>query len=231
MTDQDKSQVRNAATVIVLRDRMTTPRILMGQRGAKAAFMPNKFVFPGGAVDVGDHDVPLATPLAAPNDTRLAEDGETALVPALAAAAIRELFEETGQILGHPGDWHKPPADWVQFAATGHLPHAAPLQFVFRALTPPGRPRRFDARFFLIDADELASDPDDFGRASDELSHLQWVSLEDVRGFDMPFITEVVLAEIAARVTDRSPPASVPYFKNDDEESLFLRLRGHTMPD
>ncbi|APX11919.1 NUDIX hydrolase [Tateyamaria omphalii] len=231
MTDIDKTQVRNAATVIVLRDRFTSPRILMGQRGAKAAFMPNKFVFPGGAVDAGDHTVPLASPLTSPNDVRLAEDGGAQLVPALAAAAIRELFEETGQILGQSSTWHDAPPDWSHFAATGHRPHAAPLQFVFRALTPPGRPRRFDARFFLIDADDLASEPDDFSRASDELSHLQWVSLEDVRGIDMPFITEVVLAEIAARVTDRTPPDSVPYFKNNDEESLFLRLRGHPLQD
>lgn len=50
----DKSAIRNAATVIVLRNRHDDPSILMGQRGAKAAFMPNKFVFPGGAVDAGD---------------------------------------------------------------------------------------------------------------------------------------------------------------------------------
>ena len=104
------------------------------------------------------------------------------------------------------------------------------MQFVFRALTPPGRPRRFDARFFLVDADALASDPDDFDAASDELSHLQWIPLTEVRTFDMPFITEVVLSEIAARVGDRTPPASVPFFKNNDEESLFLRLRGTPMP-
>ena len=231
MTNIDKTQVRNAATVIVLRDRFTPPRILMGQRGAKAAFMPNKFVFPGGAVDAEDHAVPLASGLASPNDTRLAEDADAQLVPALAAAAIRELFEETGQILGQSAPWPDAPPDWTQFAATGHRPHAAPLQFVFRAQTPPGRPRRFDARFFLIDADDLASDLDDFSRASDELSHLQWIGLDDVRGFDMPFITEVVLAEIAARATDRTPPASVPYFKNDEEESLFLRLRGYPLPD
>ena len=227
----DKSQVRDASTVIVLRDRATTPRILMGQRGARAVFMPNKFVFPGGAVDTADHTVPLATPVGDPNAARLADDSPPGLAPALVAAAIRELFAETGQVLGTPGQWPAPPPDWHGFAATGHLPHAAPLQFVFRALTPPGRPRRFDARFFLIDADDLASDPDDFTAASDELSHLQWVALDAVRGFDMPFITEVVLSEIAARVHDRAAPASVPYFKNNDEESLFLRLRGTEIRD
>ncbi|WP_299282901.1 NUDIX hydrolase [uncultured Tateyamaria sp.] len=225
----DKTQVRDASTVIVLRDRATSPRILMGQRGAKAVFMPGKFVFPGGAVDAGDHAIPLSSTLSAPNDQRLREESAADIGPALAVAAIRELFEETGQVLGRPGTWDAPPPDWEGFAATGHLPHAAPLQFVFRALTPPGRPRRFDARFFLIDAGDLASDPDDFSAASDELSHLQWVALEDMRRFDMPFITEVVLSEISARLTDPAPPASVPYFKNDDEESLFLRLRGTVM--
>ncbi|WP_299154776.1 NUDIX hydrolase [uncultured Tateyamaria sp.] len=227
----DKTQVRDASTVIVLRDRATTPRILMGQRGAHAVFMPGKFVFPGGAVDAGDHAVPLRSALSPPNDQRLRDDSAPDLGPALAVAAIRELFEETGQVLGLPGAWDAPPTDWAGFAATGHLPHAAPLQFVFRALTPPGRPRRFDARFFLIDADDLASDPDDFSAASDELSHLQWVALEDMRRFDMPFITEVVLSEVNARVADPAPPASVPYFRNDDEQSLFLRLRGTAMPD
>ena len=228
----DKTQIRNAATVIVLRDRDSTPRILMGQRGAKAAFMPNKFVFPGGAVDADDAAIPLGSDLNTACAKRLAEDCTTDLSHALAVAAIRELWEETGLVLGTPAAWSGPvPPDWHSFAATGHLPHAAPLQFVFRALTPPGRPRRFDARFFLVDASDIASDLDDFAAASDELSHLQWVPLAQARSFDMPFITEVVLAEIAARAGDMSPPASVPFFKNSDEESLFLRLRGHPMPD
>ena len=228
----DKTQIRNAATVIVLRDRMTAPRILMGQRGAKAVFMPNKFVFPGGAVDAGDAHVPLAAPLPDLCINRLAEDADPTLAHALVVAAVRELWEETGRILGTPGDWSgKVPEDWDTFAATGHLPAASALQFHFRALTPPGRPRRFDARFFLVDADDIASDLDDFGAASDELSHLQWVPLSEARAFDMPFITEVVLAEVEARARDRSPPESVPFFRNNDEESLFLRLRGHPMPE
>jgi 8-oxo-dGTP pyrophosphatase MutT (NUDIX family) len=228
----DKSRVRNAATVIVLRDRHTAPRILMGQRGASAVFMPNKFVFPGGAVDRGDADIPLATNVPPTCAARLAEDAEPGLTNTIAAAAIRELWEETGLILGRPGVWEgEVPPDWQTFAATGHVPHAAPLQFVFRALTPPGRPRRFDARFFLVDAEDIASDLDDFDAACDELSHLQWVPLTEARSFDMPFITEVVLAEVEARARDMAPPASVPFFRNDDEESLFLRLRGYPMPD
>ncbi|MEQ6248546.1 NUDIX hydrolase [Sulfitobacter sp. HNIBRBA3233] len=227
----DKSAIRNAATVIVIRNRMDAPEILMGQRGAKAAFMPNKFVFPGGAVDAEDADIPLASSLPDVCAERLREDADSELAHAISVAAIRELWEETGLILGVPGTWEGDvPLDWQTFAATGHVPHAAPLQFVFRAITPPGRPRRFDARFFLVDVDEIATDPDDFSAACDELSHLQWVALSRARSFDMPFITEVVLAEVEARARDFNPPEAVPFFRNSDEESLFLHLKGHRGP-
>lgn len=230
-TATDKTAIRNAATVIVLRDRSGDPAILMGQRGATAAFMPNKFVFPGGAVDAADRDVPLASPLPAVCRDRLAQEAEPGLQTALAAAAIRELWEETGLVLGQPGDWPgQIPGDWKEYAATGHVPAADALQFVFRALTPPGRPRRFDARFFLVDAACIRGDLDDFSHASDELSHLQWIPLSEARNFDLPFITEVVLAEVSGRIHDPEPPESVPYFRNNDEASLFLRLRGHPMP-
>lgn len=225
----DKSAIRDAATIILIRDAATTPRILMGQRGAKAAFMPNRFVFPGGALDPCDLAVPLAAPLSKPCDDRLDDDSKPGLGPGLVAAAIRELWEEAGLILGTPGDWGPHdgiPADWADFAATGHLPDPRALSFVFRAITPPGRPRRFDARFFLADAANLAGDPDNFDRASDELSHLQWIPLHEVRNFYLPFITEVALAEIAASLPDLGPPAAVPFFKNTEEQSLFLRLGG-----
>lgn len=232
MTETKDVPIRDASTVIVMRDKATRPRVLMGQRGAKAAFMPNKFVFPGGAVDKGDAHIPLANPLADSCRARLAEDAARDMSGALAAAAIRELWEETGQILGQMAAWTDPvPDDWVDFANRGYQPDASALSFVFRAITPPGRPRRFDARFFLVDADALASDPDDFDAACDELSHLQWVPVDEVRKLDMPFITEVVLAEIAARATDDSVPDSVPFFKNNDEASLFLRLNGRPMTD
>ena len=223
----DKTAIRNAATIILVRDADSAPRVLMGQRGANAAFMPNKFVFPGGAVDDADHGIPLAGNLPKLCQDRLAQDSAAGLAAGLFAAAIRELWEETGLILGAPGTWaNDVPADWRAFSDLGLLPDPTPLSFVFRAITPPGRPRRFDARFFLADASALTGDADDFSRASDELGHLQWIPLDKVRNFTLPFITEVVLAEIAAALPDLGPPASVPFFNNTDEESLFLRLNG-----
>ncbi len=221
----DKTAIRNAATIIVLRDAGTRPRVLMGQRGMDAAFMPSKFVFPGGAVDPVDAEVPWARP---PSDECLERLSKGADLPpgAILNAATRELWEETGLLLGTKdarADGFDAPPGWRGFLKTGHLPDGAASQFVFRAITPPGRPRRFDARFFLTDADALATDPDDFSRAEDELSHLQWVPLDEVRSFDKPFITEVVLAEISAILNGNSRPG-VPFFNNSGEESVFERL-------
>ncbi len=233
----DKSKIiRDAATIILIRDAGGVPQVLMGQRGAQAAFMPNKFVFPGGAVDPGDAHVPLAERGAEPCLTRLGSDlppgKDTALPHALLVAAIRELWEETGQILGVKADWAGDiPDDWQDFAARGFIPSPDGLAFVFRAITPPGRPRRFDARFFVADADRLKTNPDDFSAASEELSHLQWIAFDDLRRFDLPFITQVVLAEIAGRLPDLAAPPSLPFFKNTEEQSLFLRLGGKSPLD
>ncbi len=222
----DKTAIRNAASVIIVRDGATNPRILMGQRGVKAAFMPNKFVFPGGAVDLADGGIKLATGLQQDCTARLGHETDPALIGAITAAAIREVWEETGLILGQSGPWSKPvPADWAGFADAGYLPSAAGLRFVFRAITPPGRTRRFDARFFMLDAAQVCGDLDDFSHASDELSHLQWIGLDQLRNFDLPFITEVVMAEVSRLIRSGECPDRVPFFRNDDEQSLFLQLR------
>lgn len=221
----DKSAIRDAATVIVLRDGATRPRVLMGQRGKDAAFLPSKFVFPGGAVDAVDHAIPLATPPRPACAAALAQDSD--LSPAaLIAAATRELWEETGLLVGAAdprAQAMEAPKGWRGYIATGHLPDGAAARFLFRAITPPGRPRRFDARFFVVAAENLRCDPDDLSRAEDELGHLQWVPLDMVRGLDMPFITEVVLAELAAHLEGRAA-TGVPFFDNRTEISRFWRL-------
>ena len=210
--------IRSAATIILTRSGPKGPEVLTGMRGAAAVFMPSKYVFPGGAVDPGDAEVALARPLPPGCAARVGGDAK-----AIAAAAIRELWEETGLALGLPGAWTAP-AGWKSFAARGLAPSAEALRFVFRAITPPGRSRRFDARFFLADAAHIAGDPEDFSAASDELSHLHWIALSEARGLDLPFITEVVLAEVSALLRDGPGEAGVPFFDNSGATPVFRRL-------
>ena len=221
-----KDAIRDAATVVLIRRDGNAPRVLMGQRGREAAFMPSKFVFPGGAIDPQDREVAPARPLPGRELERLARRADPALGPVLALTAIRELWEEAGLALGLPDGETPPevPSEWASFFAAGHRPDAEALRFVFRAITPPGRPRRFDARFFVADAGALAGDPDDFGLAADELSHISWLTIGEARGLDLPFITEVVLAEVEARLRAPDTPRPVPFFFHQDGKSFVDQL-------
>lgn len=202
-----KDQIRDASTVVLLRRDSDSPRVLMGMRGAKAVFMPSKYVFPGGALDPedaagGDH----------PFDKRLLKEHREEAGPinaqALITCARRELLEETGL----------------------HLQPEAEALFVFRAITPPGRSRRFDARFFLYDACNIIGNPDDFTDACDELSHLHWVPIAEARALALPFITEVVMAEITviAEAAGNGPLQrleNVPFFDNRYLKPKFTQIR------
>lgn len=196
---EEAQPIRPAATVILTR---ALPggghQVLMGQRGAGAAFMPSKYVFPGGGVDAGD-DLSGPLPLAEDCARRLA----LAAPPGpLVAAALRELAEETGLVLR---------AD------------RPVMRFVFRAITPPGRSRRFDARFFLADAADVSGDVEGFSAASAELSHLHWIGLVEARALDLPFVTEVVLAEVTNLLNGGTQPG-VPFFDNSGPVPTFRRI-------
>jgi 8-oxo-dGTP pyrophosphatase MutT (NUDIX family) len=194
--------IHAAATLVIWRTGGSGPEVLMGQRGAAAVFMPSKYVFPGGRVDAGDSgDLSLLTQQCLQRLALNPLPGGPA-VPALIGAALRELTEETGLSL---------------------LPAPAALRFIFRAITPPGRSRRFDARFFLVSATHLAEAPDDFAAASGELGHLHWIGLAEARALDLPFITEVVLAEVAALLGGQDQPG-VPFFDNSGSIPTFRRL-------
>jgi 8-oxo-dGTP pyrophosphatase MutT (NUDIX family) len=190
--------------------------------------MPSKFVFPGGAVDRDDRNIPAARSLPAPAARSLRIRAEPGLAEALAMAAIRELWEETGFALSHPTGTRPAAltADWETFFDAGHHPDADALDFIFRAVTPPGRPRRFDARFFMVDAARVSGDLDDFSGASGELTFLSWLTLAEARRLDLPFITELVLAEVDARLGGAGGSALVagriaPYFYHADGKSFI----------
>jgi 8-oxo-dGTP pyrophosphatase MutT (NUDIX family) len=222
-----KDAIRDAATVVLVRrDEGAAPRVLMGQRGRDAAFMPSKFVFPGGAVDPADRALAAHVALPGSLASRLEARAPAGTAAALALAAIRELSEEAGLILATAGTL--PAADlpdgWSAFCAGGRRPAVEALDFIFRAITPPGRPRRFDARFFLVDAAALASDPDAFDDIDHELAHLSWLTLDEARQLDLPFITEVVLAEVEARLDAPAVPRSAPFFRHEGGRSFFEAL-------
>ncbi len=193
--------IRAAASVVLVRHGAAGTRVLMGQRGAAAVFMPSKFVFPGGRADHGDlADIAALSTTCLNRLTRHLPDAAPDPA-ALLGCAHRELREETG--LG--------------------LAPTARLRFIFRAITPPGSPRRFDARFFLADGSDLTCPPDDFSAAEDELSHLHWVPLAETRRLDLPFITEIVLAEVRALLAGHEQPG-VPFFDNSGPVPTFRRL-------
>lgn len=192
----------------------------MGQRGATAAFMPEKFVFPGGALAVEDHQVVLAGQPSPICLRRLRLHPEDPNPEALMAAAIRELWEETGLLLGQPGSWQDMPEGWQGFAQAGLRPDASRLRYVFRAVTPPMRKRRFDARFFLVSADHLTGTLGGDG----ELSHLQWIALSEVSKFALPFITQVVLAELPRLLAEDGPPREILQFHVYRGRSVFSHL-------
>jgi 8-oxo-dGTP pyrophosphatase MutT (NUDIX family) len=197
-------KIRDAATLILVERDGDGLKVLMGRRHAGHKFMPGKFVFPGGAVDPADQRMAVAGPLDEPvagklltKTRRTSQD----YARALALAAIRETFEETGLAigvtdLGPPPD--PPEGVWAQFAATGVFPTLEGLDFLARAITPPGRTRRFDARFFVADASWIAHRAPDVVHPQAELTELVWVALDDALKLEIPEITRQVLGDLAA---------------------------------
>lgn len=193
--------IRAAASLVLVRHGAEGARVLMGQRGAGAVFMPSKYVFPGGRADHGDQAEIHGLSKTCLTRLTLNLPDEAPAPAALLGCAHRELREETGLALAP----------------------TAGLRFIFRAITPPGGPRRFDARFFLANAADVTGPLDDFSAAEDELSHLHWVPLAETRHLDLPFITEIVLAELRALLDGHDQPG-VPFFDNSGPVPTFRRL-------
>ena len=107
--------------------------MLMGQRGAAAVFMASKFVFPGGAVDPDDLALAAEGVPEPVTARRLAVETAPEVARALPLAAVRELWEETGLMLGRPDPAAAArvvPTSWRGFHAAGLVPNVAALRLV-----------------------------------------------------------------------------------------------------
>lgn len=196
---------RDAATLVVIDRTASAPRILMGRRRPDQVFLPDTFVFPGGRVEAADRSLArrYTLPAIEAECVKAAMRGRASDIraSALALAAIRETFEETGFIVGEPhGDEAGRAADggWSSFIAAGFQPSLAGLSFLARAITPPGPPRRYDTRFFLVDAVEVAHRT---AHLDGELLDIDWFTVEAARRLKLPSITRQVLDDIAVRLS------------------------------
>lgn len=182
---------RHAASLIALRAGRD---VLMGLRGARHRFMPNRLVFPGGAVDRGDARAPAAAEPSPVTLAELARAGGPVLARGLCIAAAREMQEETGLSLGTPPD----------------LSH---LHYLCRAVTPPDSPIRFNARFLVVDAAHLRGEL----AGSGELEDLRWYPLAAALALDLVLVTREILLTLSAWLAlapaDRLARAATPVFQ------------------
>ena len=175
--------------------------MLMGMRGAKHRFMPNRLVFPGGRVDRADLTAPVAAALSEATERALRKKANDTLARALAAAAARELHEETGLSLGTP-------------------PRLDGLYYLARAVTPPGLPIRFNARFLVVEERHVSGELGGDG----ELDSLRFYGMAEALALQLALPTRLVLERLqlwlAMPEADRNSLSKTP---------VLLRDRGWVM--
>jgi 8-oxo-dGTP pyrophosphatase MutT (NUDIX family) len=179
------------------------------------AFMPGKFVFPGGRTDPYDSRVPVAAELDPREESKLRGPRTSrARARAIAMSAVRETYEEAGLLIGRKGEFTTSRADWQGFADNGVCPALDALRFVARAITPPGRVRRFDTRFLAAFREDVAIELPE-GGPTNELEEIMWLPLAEAREADIPSITRTVLGDLEARLAADPalrPGAPVPFY-------------------
>lgn len=209
---------QDASTLIIVDRTETEPKVLLGRRHADHVFLPGKFVFPGGRVDDVDRAMTAANPLQAEIERKLLagtrfQTGKDAV--ALALAAIRETFEETGLVIGAKAttEFSVPPGPWSKFVQTGFYPDPSQLRFIARAITPPGFARRFDARFFCVDSGAIAHRLENVVHPDSELVELMWLPIAAAKSLDLPIITDLVLEELQSLLReDLRSNSPVPFY-------------------
>ncbi|MDE0886809.1 MAG: NUDIX hydrolase [Myxococcota bacterium] len=210
---------RDAASLLLLKGSGPEASILMGRRPAASSFAPDFFVFPGGKLEPHDHGLPCPFPLRPETErglrTSASVSAETAR--ALANAAIRETYEETGLLLARPGRFPSPAhGPWHAFSRRGLAPDHSALGMIGRAITPRKSPVRFHARFLLADASATLGQL----RPNEELLDLAWYPLDEALQLPAIDVTQILLREVLEAVRNGLDHA-LP-------RRAFIRYRGET---
>lgn len=160
---------RDAATVLLLRD--SPFEVLMMRRNARGTF-PDAVVFPGGVVDPSDL-------LEDWDELVTGNAGLSRRQQAVRIAAIRETWEEVGVLVGSSAGAPRPETRGEAFLdvvrSTGGRLGLDELHYLARWVTPEGRSRRFDTRFYLVPMPEHQEPVVDGGEAVS----LEWITPTD----------------------------------------------------
>lgn len=224
VVDRSRPSVRpkDAATLILVRRDGPKPRILMGKRSNRHDFMPDKYVFPGGRVDPTDARAQAISELQVDVEKTLTIKSRRK-PRAFGLTAIRETFEETGLIIGQQGEASGGPQNWRPFFEQGALPCLTHLTFIGRAITPPYRPKRFDARFFMAEAEHTLLDERP-ANTTPELVDLKWVDVDEAETLDLPSVTKVMVHEVRMRLETPKEELRPAYLRYGPKGHLFGRL-------
>jgi recombination protein RecT len=208
---------RPSSTMCVLHQGDSDFEVLMVRRSSTARFMAGAWVFPGGVVDVEDHEATAQGAIVGLTEPDLG--------PWL-AAAFREVVEETGIWLTAP-PFVEALGESDVFAvaqARGLVFNADRVAYFANWITPTMVPQRFDARFFMAVIDEaIVAVPD--GR---EIDRAEYVSpAEALRRAEtgewlVPFPTQRTLDHLAGFA---SVTAAVDEWQHRQVIAIQPRLR------
>ncbi len=174
-------ELREAATVMLVRDGDRGLEVFMLRRNLRSDFVGGAYVFPGGAIDPADRHTDLEPLCEGRSDAEASSlFGVASGGLAYWVAAIRECFEEAGVLLAYRDDdklvrlddldvaerfgRHRADVDGgrrrlVEVCAEESLRLAVDTMSYFgHWITPEGAPRRYDTRFFLARA-PVAQEP------------------------------------------------------------------------
>ena len=248
---------RPAATLILVRDASDGMEVFMIRRTQSAAFMGGAHVFPGGGVDASDASAELAAHCEGLDDAEASrllgvERGGLAYW----TAAVRECFEEAGLLLAHDAEGRYADlndeqhvsvyAEWRESVRAGRATladlcrerglrlAAGRLAYYSHWITQPGRPRRYDTRFFVAEAPAAQTASHDNSETVDHLwvrpgealerhrrGEMQLVfptikTLESIAGFD------AAAALLAYARSPRKMPTMAPRTASSREGSKLL---------
>ena len=187
---------KDAATLIIIDQSEGPAKVLMGLRNKNLSFMPGLFVFPGGRLEDDDIQINIEDSLLQRDLDLLTQESNRDIASGLPLAAIRETFEETGILIGERRNLscqNITSPSWSKFLEFDYAPCPSKLKYCARAITPENNVKRYDTRFFYVDAKHIAHKNAFVAGEFDEIS---WLNFEQIRNLELPRITKAVLKDM-----------------------------------